>query len=342
VDDGGNDARFLIGPKIAAGGMATVHLALDRRELTDGSPQARALGAWPHTDGARSTFAGAVVAKRLRPEVAGDPRARAMFVDETRLASCIDAANVARVVDVIAGATPLLVLEYVHGESLAALVREARQRREEVPAPIAVRIAIDALRGLAAAHRAQNESGMPLGIVHRDVSPQNILVGANGVSKMIDFGVARAAERVASTRDGMVKGKLGYMAPEQLTSGDVDARTDVFALAIVLWELLTGERLLFREDTQAVVYDRLIRGGIPAPSALRAGVPRLLDAIVLHALELPPDRRFETADEMADALRSGAPRASRAEVASWVRERAGEGLAERERMYAELVASLAD
>src|SRR5207247_8656477 len=134
-----------------------------------------------------------------------------------------------------------VVMDFVLGDSLARLLRAARDRGERTPLPIAAAIMVNVLHGLHAAHEAKNERGEPLGLVHRDVSPQNVLVGADGAAHVIDFGVAKAAGRAQITRDGQLKGKLSYMAPEQLRGGFVDRRVDVFGASIVLWETLTGQ-----------------------------------------------------------------------------------------------------
>src|SRR5262249_25686262 len=140
-----------------------------------------------------------------------------------------------------------LVMEYVQGESLSRLVRAIRQRNEKVPIPILLRIGIDVLQGLHAAHEAANEQNEPLNIVHRDVTPQNVLVGLDGVARILDFGVAKATGRSQTTEQGRLKGKLSYMAPEQIQGGAVTRQTDLFAFSIVLWELVTGARLFTGE-----------------------------------------------------------------------------------------------
>src|SRR5262249_30050893 len=148
------------------------------------------------------------------------------------------------------GSELFLVMEYVHGESLARLLRpDPTSPDTPVPVPIAVGILADVLHGLHSAHEARDEMGAPLDIVHRDVSPQNLLVGADGITRVLDFGIAKATSRMSTTREGRVKGKIAYMSPEQLTRGLVDRRTDVFAASIVLWEALTGKRLFAGDDT---------------------------------------------------------------------------------------------
>ena len=212
--------------------MATVHLA-------------RQLGA--------AGFARIVAVKRLHERYARDPEFVAMFLDEARLVGRIRHPNVVQTLDVVAeknadgGSELFIVMEYVHGESLVRLLAAARTKDEPVPLKIASAIMIGALQGLHAAHEAKSEAGQPLNIVHRDISPHNILVGIDGVARVLDFGVAKASERVSSTTKGEVKGKLAYMAPEQLNGGEADRRTDVFAAGIVFWEVLAGQRLFVAE-----------------------------------------------------------------------------------------------
>ncbi|MCL2447368.1 MAG: serine/threonine protein kinase, partial [Polyangiaceae bacterium] len=193
-------------------------------------------------------FARTVAIKQLHPQFAKDPEFVAMFLDEARLVARIRHPNVVPTLDVVAASSELFhVMEYVQGESLSRLARALRAREERVPLPIVVRIMNDVLQGLHAAHEARDERGVPLHIVHRDVTPQNILVGADGVARLLDFGVAKAAGRAQTTQDGQIKGKLAYMAPEQLMSAGVTRETDLYAASVVLWEMLAGERLFTGE-----------------------------------------------------------------------------------------------
>jgi serine/threonine protein kinase len=209
-----------------------------------------------------------------------------------------------------------------------------------LPLPIMCAILGGVLRGLHAAHEAKNEEGLPLHIVHRDVSPQNILVGVDGVARILDFGVAKAVGRLQSTHDGRLKGKLAYMAPEQIHGDHLDRRSDVFAAGVVLWEALTGQRL-FRDENDAVTITKVLGDPVAPPSRTREGIPAALDDVVIRALDRQPSRRFATAHQMACALE--APR--RTPEAGVDRERDREGLAEpascqllrRERLSAELL-----
>jgi eukaryotic-like serine/threonine-protein kinase len=303
--------RYLLCDPIASGGMATVHLA-------------RLIGA--------EGFSRTVAIKQLHPQFAHDPQFVAMFLDEARLASRIRHPNVISPLDVVAIPPELfIVMDYVHGEPLSGLIK--RSASVPVSPRIASALLSQVLLGLHAAHEALGESGEPLGMVHRDVSPHNILVAEDGVARVVDFGIAKAKIRTHRTEDGKVKGKLGYMSPEQVNLEAVDRRGDVFAAGVVLWELLTATRL-FGGDTPAASVEKLLHSTVPAPSSLVSGLPSGLDDVVLCALNRSPDERFQTARAMAHALDQVVAPASALEVASWVEGLAKSDLAERARRVA--------
>ncbi|HMJ52524.1 MAG TPA: protein kinase [Polyangiaceae bacterium] len=304
--------RYVIHDEIAAGGMATIHLG-------------RMLGPFG--------FGSTVAIKRLYPQLAKDPQFVAMFLDEARLASRVRHPNVVPVLDVLADEGEIcLVLEYVDGESLGQLLRDADANHAPIPVPIAATIAVSILYGLHAAHEARDEQGTLLGVVHRDVSPQNVIVGVDGVARLIDFGIAKAAGRCNVSRDGQLKGKVAYMAPEQIQRGLVGPRADVYGASVILWELLAGERL-FEGDTEGMILGRVLDDDVLRPSQLRSDVPPALDALVLRGLDRAQQRRFESARSMALALESAVRPATPAEVGAWVEGLAGARLAERrERM----------
>jgi serine/threonine protein kinase len=274
-------------------------------------------------------FSRTVAIKRLHPQFAKDPEFVSMFLDEARLAARIRHPNVVQTLDVVALEGELfLVMDYVQGESFARLLRASTKKKEPVPVAVVSGILCGVLHGLHAAHEATNEQGEPLDIVHRDVSPQNVLVGADGIARVLDFGVAKAVGGSHTTREGQIKGKLAYMAPEQLRSGTVDRRSDVFAAGIVLWEALT-QRRLFRGESEGAVITSVLEQVIEPPSALVPGLPAGLDAVVMRALDRDRTRRFENARQTALALEASVPIASPTRVADWVEGLAGEVLAQR-------------
>ena len=311
--------RYVLHGEIASGGMATVHFG-------------RLQGA--------AGFARSVAIKRLHPQFAKDPDFVAMFVDEARLAARIAHPNVVPTLDVVSQEDELLlVMEYVRGSSLSRLLRTLTQRGERVPPRIAAAVISGVLHGLHAAHEAKSETGERLDIVHRDVSPQNVLVGTDGVARVLDFGVAKAAGRWQSTQQGQLKGKIAYMAPEQITTGRVTRRTDVYAAAVVLWETLTGKRL-FRADNEAKLLSMVLDGAVSPPSAVVVELPRGFDPIVLRGLDRDATKRFATARDMASEVEAVIGTASPAEVGEWVERVAADELRERAHRIEEIERSI--
>jgi serine/threonine-protein kinase len=301
--------RYVVSAEIASGGMATVHFG-------------RVTGA--------AGFARLVAVKRLLPQYAKDPEFVAMFVDEARLASRIRHPNVVPTLDVVSDEGELLVvMEYVAGETLAKAMRAAGPSGPVAPS-IASAIAIGLLLGLHAAHEARGEGGIPLEMIHRDVSPQNVMIGEDGAVLVLDFGIARAVGRLQTTREGQLKGKVAYMAPEQLLGERCDRRLDVYAASVVLWETITGTRL-FRAETEGATLYRVLNDDVPPPSALVPGLSPALDAVVLRGLARDPAARFATAEEMARALEAAVPPASMLQLSTWIRGLVGPSLAERAR-----------
>ena len=301
--------------EIAAGGMATVRFG-------------RLLGP--------VGFSRTVAIKCLHPQFAKDPEFAAMFLDEARLAARVRHPNVIPILDVVALDGELfLVMEYVQGESLSKLLRVVRHRKGRVPLRITANVMSGVLEGLHSAHDARSEQGEALGIVHRDVSPQNIIVGLDGVARVLDFGVAKAAGRLQSTRDGQLKGKLAYMAPEQLRGGEVDRRTDLYAASVVLWECLTGQRL-FKAEDEVAIFGQVLEGKIEPPSSVIPTLPKGYDEVAMRGLQRDPAKRWQTAQEMAIALEKVAGVASPREVSGWVEQLAKETLAKRAERIAEI------
>ncbi len=302
--------RYALFHELASGGMATVHLG--RLQASAG-------------------FSRTVAVKRLHAQHAKDPEFVAMFLDEARLAARINHPNVVATLDVVVEDEEIfLVMDYVHGESLGRLIRNTSAAGRQVPVPVAVSIAIGMLHGLHAAHEAKSEMGEPLHIVHRDMSPQNVIVGADGLARVLDFGVAKAANRAQTTQDGQLKGKLRYMSPEQLRSEQVTRSSDIFSAAIVAWELLTCLRFA-KSDEPGAIITQLLSDETTRPSARRKELGPVADEILLRGLMRDPNARYATALEFAVALEQLGP-APLAEVSAWVKEAAAKGLAERDAM----------
>ncbi|HEX7663741.1 MAG TPA: serine/threonine-protein kinase [Polyangiaceae bacterium] len=287
--------------ELAAGGMATVYVA-------------RHIGA--------AGFERLVVIKRVHRHLLKDEEFTTMFLDEARMASKIHHPNVVPVTNVVEEAGELfLVMDYVDAVTLSKLRFVASRNEDANPhgtvkrlsPPVVTRILADTLSGLHAAHEATDMRGAHIELVHRDVSPQNILVGADGIARLIDFGIAKAAERATHTATGSLKGKYAYMSPEQATGRPIDRRTDVFAAGVVLYEALIGDRL-FQADSQLEILKNITEAPIPPPSSRAPDVSPALDAVVLKALERDIDKRYATAADFLEALERAAPMASRRDV----------------------------
>ena len=309
VPPGTRLGRYEILTTIAQGGMATVYLG-------------RALGA--------AGFQRLVAIKCLHPHVASDDQFVDMFMDEARLAARIRHPNVVPTLDLENGDDGLfLVMEYVEGDGLLGLLRASAKAGQAIPPMIAVRVMLDVLHGLQAAHELTGDRGEPLRIVHRDVSPHNILVGTDGIARITDFGIARAESRVTHTREGQIKGKLSYMAPEQTSGDEVDRRADLFSAGIVLWECLAARRL-FKGETDAEVLRNLLEAPVPL-LAEQNGLPPAIDAVLAKALARNPAERWPTAAAFAEALEDAGAAigvASTRAVAEYVRKVAGPKVAQ--------------
>jgi serine/threonine-protein kinase len=259
-----------------------------------------------------------VAIKRLHPHHASNPELVSMLLDEARIASFVVHPNVVRTLDlVVRDGEVLIVMEHVHGVTLAELLRVAWEGEQRVPIAVAAAIVADTLEGLQAAHEATDDAGAPLGIVHRDISPQNVIVGIDGRSRVLDFGVAKARGRIQDTPDGGLRGKPAYMAPEQL-DGRATPATDVHATAVLLWEMLTSRRL-YHADSTVETFSNVLKGRFEPPSRYRAGLSPALDRVTLQGLASEPDHRFASARDMVHALREATPVAPPQAVAAWVR-----------------------
>jgi serine/threonine protein kinase len=311
--------RYELLRRLSNGGMGEVHLARLRGASGDAC-EVRPSGDADANGDVRAAAGPLFVVKTLLPHLLRDPQMAVMFADEARIAARLVHPHICRVFELGAdGETCFIAMEYVPGLDLSALQDACASRGRKLPVELACRIVADAAAGLHFAHSLCDADGRPYRIVHRDVSPQNVLVGFDGCVKVIDFGVAKARGRAQRTEAGELKGKFAYMSPEQASSGGVDHRADVFALGIVLHELLTGERL-FKAATDAATLARVRACEVPSPTA----APEELQAIVLRALRRNPRERFQTAGELQLALDEWLSRtraaAARADLAAFMRD----------------------
>ena len=304
--------RYELMGEIASGGMATVYLA----RLTG-----------------MGGFQRFVAMKRLHPHLASEKEFVEMFLDEARIAARIHHPNVVPILEV--GASQVgyyLVMEYIEGDTLARMLARAASSGKRLPVSIALRVAIDMLSGLHAAHELHDDQNLPVNLVHRDVSPQNVLVGQDGIGRITDFGVARAASRLTATRVGQLKGKIAYMAPEQAAgSEELDRRADVFSSGIVIWEALAQKRL-FKAENEAATLSRVIAEPVPLLFQIAPQVSKEVSGVVMRALDRDRDKRFPSCAAFADALEAAAALkdkvATPRELAAYVNEVMGQEIAQ--------------
>jgi len=243
-----------------------------------------------------------VVLKRILPHLSADPEFVRMFLAEARLAAILDHSNVVQVFDIgREGVDYYFTMEYVYGENLQTILRAVRRKGDTLPVELAIAVAIGAASGLHYAHDRVGFDGMPLQIVHRDVSPTNVMVTYDGCVKVADFGIAKVTSRTDVTRAGIRKGKVPYMSPEQCKAQALDRRSDVYALGIVLYECTTGVRL-FEGDNEFGVMNRIVNGDIPLPTTKRQNFPKDLERIIMKALSTDRDRRHASGGELAIEL----------------------------------------
>jgi serine/threonine protein kinase len=279
--------RYQILGKLAVGGMAEIFLA--RGEGVAGVER--------HC-----------VLKRILRDRAGDAQFIRMFLDEARLAAQLQHPNIASTYDVgMLGGAYFFTMEYVHGETVWSILQRAAELARPLPLGGVLTVIAGVAAGLAHAHERRSPDGRPLGIVHRDLSPSNVMVSFEGIVKIVDFGVAKAANRAVETHAGAVRGTISYLSPEQCRGERVDRRSDLFSLGTVMWEMLTGERLYGRasdfENMTAIVHEPA-----PPPSSRRPGLPGAVDGIVLRLLAKPAEQRYQTAGEVVLALEDVAMR----------------------------------
>jgi eukaryotic-like serine/threonine-protein kinase len=323
----GKIGRYTILGQIAGGGMGSVFVALMQGP---------------------AEFSRRVAVKCLRTRWLDDPKYVARFTSEVRLSARIRHPNVVQTLDVVEEAGELfLVMEYVDGVTLSALLADASRFHRPLPIGLVLGIMASVLRGLHAAHETTDENGAPLHIVHRDVSPQNIMLAKNGHVQVLDFGAAKAVDHSQHTAAGVLVGKLAYMAPEQVRGERSSPRSDVFAAGVVLWEALVGKRLFYDPGLgRSELLHALVLKPVARPSTERHGVPAALDEVVRKALDRNPHRRYQTALEFAVALEeagaaSGYPAAHGASIGGWVTEICAARLAEKEAVLQSGMAAIA-
>ena len=273
--------RYLLLDRINIGGMAEVW-------------RAKAFG----TGG----FERLVAIKRILPNIAEDAEFITMFQDEAKISVQLTHANICQIYELNRIANSLYIaMEYVPGKDLRSIFDRARKKGEPPPVPLVCYVVGKLCEGLDYAHRKKDSYGRELNIVHRDVSPQNVLISFEGEVKVIDFGIAKAAGKVTKTQAGILKGKFGYMSPEQIRGLPLDRRSDVFAIGVCLYELLTGERL-FVGESDFQVLEKVRKAEVLPPSTYNRKIPEALERIVLKALAKDPADRFQYASELADEL----------------------------------------
>ena len=274
-------SQYQILGHLASGGMAELFLA-------------RAVGI--------EGFERYVVLKRIMPEHARNHHFVTMFLDEARLAAQLHHPSIAQVFDIgRINDSYFFTMEYVHGENVRDVLQRVAALRRQIPIEVTLTVIAGAAAGLHYAHDKRGINRQPLGIVHRDVSPSNLMVTYEGAVKVVDFGIAKAADRMTETRSGAIKGKVAYMSPEQCTGQAVDRRSDVFALGIVLYEMATMTRL-FKFATDFETMTRIVNHPVPAPTSRRPELPAELEQIILKALAPQPDDRYQSAGALLEAI----------------------------------------
>ena len=272
--------KYQLIKKLATGGMAEVWLA--RQSGIEG-------------------FQKELVVKRILPHLAEDREFVEMFKNEALIAARFNHPNIAQVYEFgEANGTYYIAMEFIHGEDLGRVMRKASGMNQWIARPLAIRIVASACEGLYYAHSRNDDRGQPLNVVHRDISPQNILISFDGSVKLVDFGIAKAADQASMTKSGAIKGKFAYMAPEQAAGKHLDRRADIFAIGLVLYEMLTGHRPL-KKDSELATLQAAMECSIPSPSEV-ADVPRDMDHVVMRALAKSADDRYDNAREFQTAL----------------------------------------
>ena len=273
--------KYLLLERLAVGGMAEVFLG-------------KSFGI--------EGFEKVIAIKRILPTMAEDRDFIEMFIDEAKIAGHLNHVNIAPIYELgKIGDAHYIAMEYVWGKDLLQIMNRFRKTRKKMPYGMVAFIAGRMCAALGYAHAKRDRHGRPLHLIHRDISPQNILVSYEGAVKLIDFGIAKAASRTTKTQAGVLKGKFGYMSPEQVRGNEIDHRSDLFAVGTCLWEMITGERLFVGESDFSTL-EKVRHADVVSPKTLRPDVPAALDAIVMRALTQEPDARFQTAEELQRAL----------------------------------------
>jgi eukaryotic-like serine/threonine-protein kinase len=311
------DAPERVGPytiygRIGSGGMASVHLGKLR---------------------SASGFTRIVAIKRMHTELARTAEFIAMFFQEARLVGRIQHPNVVAALDCVAiDNNAMLVMEYVHGLSLNQLLR----KRPDVPFAVVSSILVGSALGLHAAHEAVDDNGQNMGIVHRDVSPHNIMVGVDGVARVLDFGIAKAAEQISQTRTGEVKGKIAYMAPEQLLGEPIGREADVYSLGVVMWEMFAGRRFFANDIKAAAIMMRVAHSQFASPREVNPRITSEIEAVIMKALSRSPQDRYRSALEFAVAVEACCAPSSQRVVGQWVAATANDELMRRSAMLTQI------
>ncbi len=244
-----------------------------------------------------------VAIKKILPVHSSNEKFIHMFLDEARIVAPLDHPNIVQTLDFgKIDQTYFLAMEWIDGKALSTVVRQQIESNMQFPIPVALVVALDVCEGLGYAHSRSDAFGRPLGIVHRDISPPNILITRNAIAKIADFGIAAAEGRTTQTRPGVIRGKFSYMSPEQSKGGALDGRSDLFSIGIILYELLTSQRLFFKESEADTIL-AVREGKIPSIDSFRSDVSGSLRRLIRKALAVLPKKRFAAAEEMAEAIR---------------------------------------
>ncbi|MCX7958442.1 MAG: serine/threonine protein kinase, partial [Deltaproteobacteria bacterium] len=273
--------KFEIITKIATGGMAEIFLA--RQVGIEG-------------------FQKLMVIKRILPHLSSDKEFVNMFLDEARMAAQLNHPNIVQIYDLgVINESYFIAMEYVDGVDLSSILKRGREIKSFLRLGWILKIISQVCEGLYYAHTLKDTNGQPLGLIHRDITPENILLSFNGNVKITDFGIARARGRSTSTTSGTLKGKFPYMSYEMVKGLEIDARSDIFSLGVVMWEMLTYRRL-FKRETEVASINAILNEEIPSPKKYFKNLPDEVESIVMRALERDRDKRFQTAREIGNAI----------------------------------------